>query len=128
FAESLRLDVSGRAVANCALVCYFVACFIGGQVDPPGTYKPCFQTGITAVHAGATAVEIELFDFAGRSLHRATRSLAGGLAGDAVLFYQVPLYSAPNVGLPAGNYRVSATLRVPSGEAAGSAALAIRID
>jgi hypothetical protein len=31
-------DVSNKNTANCALPCYFVACGLGGPVDPPGAY------------------------------------------------------------------------------------------
>ncbi len=125
-AESLRLDVSGRQVTNCAVPCYFAACNLAPGADPPGTYKPCFQVRVGLPAAGSA--DIELLDASGRAVYRVTRTLPPDGARDALIYEQVPLYSVPNVPFPPGNYRVGATARLPGGEAAGSATLNIRID
>lgn len=127
--EATRLDVTGKKVTNCAVPCYFVACRLVPGADPPDTFKPCFQARVAVQHADANVVELELLDSLGRQLSRAARPLSGASATDAtLLFYQVPLYSSPNVGLPPGTYRLVATIRVPGGETAGSATLVIRVD
>lgn len=128
FAESLRLDVSGKQVTNCAVPCYFAACSLVPGADPPGTYKPCFQVRVGLAHPAAESADIELLDAAGRAVFRVSRALPSGAARDSLLYEQVPLYSAPNVPLPPGNYRIGAVGRMPGGEAAGSATLQIRID
>ena len=48
--ESITLNVSGQKVTNCAVPCYFVACYITPGADPPGTYKPCAQARVELAH------------------------------------------------------------------------------
>jgi hypothetical protein len=44
--ESLNLDVSGMKATNCAVPCYFAACYPAPGADPAGTYKPCAQARV----------------------------------------------------------------------------------
>ena len=97
--ETTDLDVSGRKVTNCALPCYYVACGIGSPVDPPGTYRPCFQARVES--GGAAAIELELSNEAGVVLARAT-------VKSDVEFVQLPLYGKPDEPFAAGRYRVTA--------------------
>ncbi len=132
-AESRLLDVSGKAVTNCAVPCYFAACGLVGFTDPPGTYKPCFQArigteGLSGDDDGAVA-DLDLIDGAGHSVYHTTLPITASDAASlqAVLFQQVPLYSTPNNPLPPGAYQLVARVKAPSGEEIASATLAIQV-
>ena len=119
--ESLTLDVSGQKVTNCAVPCYFVACYLAPGADPPGTYKPCAQARVELANwpAGASrAVRLQLRPAEGRrrgepeaaaraALFDETLSLDSA-PSESVVFVQVPLYAAPNQPLPAGAYQLAA--------------------
>lgn len=101
-AEATRLDVSGRKVRNCAVPCYFVACYLGSAADPPDTWKPCFEARVESDESSEIAFE----DSAGRRLFEA--QLPAG-----VRYQSIPLYSQPNIAFPPGDYRL--TVRTPGG-------------
>jgi hypothetical protein len=108
--ESLALNVSGLKVTNCAIPCYFVACYIAGA-DPAGTYKPCAQARIALRNWPASqsrAVTLKLLAPGGSSAFSSTFTLDASLI-DSVTFLQVPLYSAPNVPLAPGAYQLTAS-------------------
>ena len=82
-AESRDLDVTGGHVTNCAIPCYYAACGIGSPVDPPGTYKPCFQArvrlqesiaGFATADAQTRTVLLDLLDSGGRVVSGATEN------------------------------------------------------
>ena len=107
--ESLNLNVSGMKVTNCAVPCYFVACYIAGA-DPAGTYKPCAQARVALKNwpaAQSRTVTLQLLAPGGPAAFSQTFTMDSA-AGDSVTFLQVPLYSAPNVPLAAGAYQLSA--------------------
>jgi hypothetical protein len=107
--ESLNLNVSGMQVTNCAIPCYFVACYIAGA-DPAGTYKPCAQARVALKNwpAGQSrTVTLQLLAPGGAAAFNQTLTLDSA-PSDSVTFVQVPLYSAPNVALAAGAYQLSA--------------------
>lgn len=122
-AESRRLDVSGRNVTNCAIPCYFVACGIAGA-DPPGTWKPCTQARVKASAAGDFLTELELVNASSQVVFRAETLPA---QGESVRYVQLPLYSAPNVPLPTGEYRLVGRLR-SGGDEAASAVMTLFIE
>ena len=108
--ESLSLNVSGQKATNCAVPCYFVACGLVPGADPPGTYKPCAQArvGLANWPAGASrAVRVQFVAPDGTTRFDQTLNLDVSPA-ESVIFVQVPLYSAPNLGLPAGLYQLLA--------------------
>jgi hypothetical protein len=109
--ESLTLDLTGKLAPNCAVPCYFVACYLAPGADPPGTYKPCARArvGLANWPAGnSRTVDIQLlapdgtvvFDF---------KMAMDAAPDEAVSDVQVPLYSAPNQPFPAGAYKLVAT-------------------
>jgi hypothetical protein len=123
--ESLSLDVSGQKVTNCAVPCYFVACGLVPGADPPGTYKPCAQArvGLANWPAGASrAVRVQFVAPDGTTLFDQTLNLDGSPT-ESVTFIQVPLYSAPNQGLPPGLYQLLAK----TADGAAQSALAVQI-
>jgi hypothetical protein len=108
--ESLNLNVSGMNVTNCAVPCYFAACYLAPGADPPGTYKPCAQARVALRNwpAGQSrTVTLQLLAPGGSAAFNQTLTMDSS-AGDSVTFLQVPLYSAPNVPLAPGAYRLSA--------------------
>lgn len=117
-AENTVLDVTGRKVTNCAVPCYFAACGFGPGTDPPGTYKPCAQTRLSAAANGDFFTQLELLNAAGDVVFEAPE--APSPAGETLRYVQVPLYSEPNVPLPAGVYRLMGRMRVGDQEAASS--------
>ncbi len=131
-AESLRLDVTGKNVKNCAIPCYFVACGIAGA-DPPGTWKPCFQA---RVRVGASScpvakilnADVELRDASDHAVYQRTIDVAvPPRSCEGAAYHQVRLYSEPNHGLSPGQYRLWVSVRDGTTES-GSASLPIRID
>lgn len=127
-AEASRLDVTGRRVTNCAVPSYCVACSLLPGVDPPGTYKPCFQARVGVTHPAAVSSDIELFNGAGERVYAVTRALRPAATGEAFVVHQVPLYSSPNVPFPAGAYRLNATVRGAGDAPAATATLNLRIE
>ena len=120
--ESLSLNVSGQKVTNCAVPCYFVACGLVPGTDPPGTYKPCAQArvGLANWPAGASrTVRVQFVAPDGTTRFDQTLNLDASTA-ESVIFVQVPLYSAPNLGLPAGLYQLLA--KTTDGTAQGTLA------
>ncbi|MEO8663502.1 MAG: hypothetical protein ABI693_33915 [Bryobacteraceae bacterium] len=130
-AESSTFDVTGHHVTNCAIPCYFVACGFGGA-DPPNTYKPCFQARIRAGVAQCDRqtpldTQVQLTDAGGSTVYEQAVGLsATPQLCDSAQYLQVPLYSAPNVGLPAGDYRLSVTVRSVGAEI-GSASMPLKV-
>jgi hypothetical protein len=123
-AERDALPVSTGGVTNCAIPCYYAACGLGSPVDPPGTYKPCFQARLRVGGAAeSAAVTLELLDSSGV----AVVSLPQPAARDATIFRQIPLYSAPNQPFPAGAYRLRARAAL-GGQEVASSTLAIRVE
>lgn len=124
-AESTTLDVSGKNVTNCAVPCYFVACGLVPGTDPPGTYKPCFETSVATERAPSDAdALLELVNSAGTPV--LSQKLPLGLYG--TFHYQAPLYTTPNVPFPPGDYLLRVRVRDRLGAEIGSASLALRID
>jgi hypothetical protein len=109
--EAAAFDVTHGLVTNCILPCYFAACGLGGpQPDPPGTYKPCFKTGVKLGAVASTAsVNLDVLDASGNVLAQTTLSLIPDDSGRTEGYYQMPLYTAPNQPFAPGNYRLSAT-------------------
>jgi hypothetical protein len=130
-AESSTFDVTGHHATNCAIPCYFVACGLGGA-DPPGTYKPCFQARIRAGVAQCDTqtmldAQVQLADAGGSTIYQqAVGMSASPQLCDSAEYLQVPLYSAPNVGLPAGDYRLSVVVRSGAAEI-GSASMPLKV-
>lgn len=123
--ESLNLDVSGGNVTNCAVPCYFVACGLVPESDPPGT-RPCARARIALRNwpAGQSrTVRLQLLAPDGSTAFDQTFTLDSA-TDESVAFQQVPLYSAPNVPLPLGAYQLSA--RSSDGAAQGSVTVQIR--
>lgn len=90
--EANVVDFSVKSARNCALPCYFVACF---GADLPGTYKPCLEA---SVRGGAG--RLALLDPGGVPVFET--------AADG--WVRIPLYRAPATLLPAGKYSVRATV------------------
>ena len=108
--ETLNLDVSGKQVTNCAVPCYFAACYIAPGADPPGTYKPCARARVELRSwpaAQSRSVRLQLLAPDGSVAFAQTLQLDAAQV-ESVGFVQVPLYSAPNVPLPAGVYQLTA--------------------
>lgn len=120
--ERSEVRVVEGEVTNCALPCYFVACF---GADPPGTFKPCLRARITLNNHTAEPLawtsptaepfDILLADEAGNVVFRYSegrmpkpgpvdREFA---PGETNFWVQLPLYSEPNVPLATGRYRVT---------------------
>ncbi len=122
-AESTDLDVSGMHVSNCALPCYFVACGVAfPQPDPPGTYKPCFGARIHVSGSFPNAsVTFSLLDPSDTVLETATLPVPYGFeVQESAFAAQLKLYSAPNVPLPPGKYKLRGVLMVDGAEQASS--------
>ncbi len=123
--DSLTPDVSGKNVTNCAVPCYFVACYEAPGADPPGTYRPCVQARVGLAYWPAAASHTVLLQFIapdGSTPFNSTLTLDASPT-ESVTFMQVPLYSAPNVPLPSGTYQLVAK----SGDGSAQAALAVTI-
>jgi hypothetical protein len=108
--EATDVDVTGHNVTNCAVPCYFVACGFF-PTDPPGTYKPCFQT---RVHLQGPPREVnvglDLLDSSGSVALHQERPVTVPPEQDAVVFVQLPLYTEPNRPVTPGAYTVRATV------------------
>ncbi len=90
--ETQAVNMGAKSARNCALPCYFVACF---GADSPNTYKPCVEAN---VRGGAG--RLTLTDPSGNPVFE---SPANG-------WVRIPLYTAPATPLPPGRYTVSATV------------------
>ncbi len=90
--ETQLVDFGVKSARNCALPCYFVACF---GADLPGTYKPCVEA---SVRGGPG--RLALLDASGSPVFEAP---ANG-------WVRIPLYRAPATLLPVGKYSVAATV------------------
>jgi len=122
--ESLTLNVSGMQVTNCAIPCYFVACYIAGA-DPAGTYKPCAQARVALKSwpAGQSrTVNLQLLAPGGSAVFNTTFAMDSSTS-DSVTFLQVPLYSEPNQPFPPGVYRLQAA----TADGAAQSAVTVKI-
>jgi hypothetical protein len=88
--ESKMVDFASKSARNCAVPCYFVACF---GADSPGTYKPCIEASVRG------ADRLTLLDPAGNPVYETN--------GEG--WMRIPLYRPPAIPLPAGVYGVRAT-------------------
>ncbi|HYL73864.1 MAG TPA: hypothetical protein VEU96_06640 [Bryobacteraceae bacterium] len=129
--ESTDLDVSGQHVSNCAVPCYFVACGLVPGADPPGTYKPCFETRVRLENLpvqSSTTVDLSLLDASNQSVFQISANVAAGQAQpDSILIQQLPLYTAPNQPLAPGLYRVQAKTKLSDGAEAATAIIPIQV-
>jgi hypothetical protein len=129
--ESRDLDVTGGHVTNCAIPCYYVACGLGSPVDPPGTYKPCFQARVRlqeAVASFATAdaqtrtVLLDLLDSGDRVVSGASDAVTIGVGQlEAVVSHSIMLPTIP------GQYRLRARIVDASNVESDSAFVAVKI-
>jgi hypothetical protein len=90
--ETQVANLSAKTVRNCAIPCYFTACF---GADLPTTYKPCMEV---SVRGGGG--KLTLTDDSGNSVYE---TLTNG-------WVRIPLYREPATILPAGKYSVTATV------------------
>jgi hypothetical protein len=129
--ESSELDVSGSKVSNCAVPCYFVACGLVPGADPPGTYKPCFQTRVRLENLGvqdSTALDLDLLDPAGLSVFHTSVSVPAGQAQpDSIVISQIKLYTAPNQPVPPGKYSVQAKAKLSTGTDVAVATIPVQV-
>jgi hypothetical protein len=131
-AENSVLDVTNKKVTNCAVPCYFAACGFAPGSDPPNTWKPCFQTRIRASLPAPTITvpldaEIDFVNSSGVTVYQQILGLSAvPPAGEATSYTQIPLFSAPNIPFPPGNYSINVTVR-QSGVATGSASVPVTV-
>ncbi len=90
--ETQAVNLGAKSARNCALPCYFVACF---GADSPTTYKPCIEANVRGA-----AGRLTLTDPTGTVVFE---SPANG-------WVRIPLYTAPATPLPRGRYTVTATV------------------
>ncbi|MBI2688195.1 MAG: hypothetical protein HYX27_17970 [Acidobacteria bacterium] len=90
--ESQRVNLSAKSARNCAIPCYFTACF-GADLAP--VYKPCMEA---SVRGGSG--KLTLTDASGAVVFE---SLTNG-------WVRIPLYREPATALPAGKYSVTANV------------------
>ena len=125
-AEKTLLEVANRQATNCAVPCYFVACGLTPGADPPGTYKPCFESRIGVERAPAgSSIELTLHDASGVARFRVT--IPAGDPSDFLAYQQVPLYSQPNQPFAAGLYRLGGRLLDGAGAELAAAALSVEV-
>jgi hypothetical protein len=124
--ESLTLDVTGKAVTNCILPCYFAACgFVPPAPDPPGTYKPCARARVALENWPVDAsrdVRLRFIGPDGAALFEHTFTLVPA-AGEVAITTQIPLYSAPNQPYASGAYQLTAA----TSDGAGQSTVTVRI-
>jgi hypothetical protein len=130
-AENSVLDVTNKKVTNCAVPCYFAACGLAPGSDPPGTWKPCFQARVRASLPPAMTLpldaELDLVNSSGVAVYQQALGLSAvAPAGEATAYVQIPLFSAPNIPFPPGNYSVNVTVH-QAGTAAGSASVPVTV-
>jgi hypothetical protein len=122
--DHLSPDVTGKNVINCAVPCYFVACYLAGA-DPPDTYKPCAEVSVGLANwpSGASrAVELRLVSPDNTTLFDQLLMMAD--TPDSVTILRMPLYVAANAPYAPGTYQLSAT--TADGTAAAMLAVKIR--
>jgi hypothetical protein len=129
-AVSLELGVEKRDlfivpgnITNCAVPCFNASCGLGGSnPDPPGTFKPCLQTRIQVRGVTGGQVDLELFSPQGLSLRTDTSNFSTlpGIS-EATVFRQLPLYTQPNIPVPAGSYQLKAKYKTTDGTEQASA-------
>ncbi len=90
--ETQAVNMGVKSARNCALPCYFVACF---GADSPNTYKPCIEANVRGA-----AGRLTLTDPTGATVFE---SPANG-------WVRIPLYTAPATPFPPGRYTVTATV------------------
>ena len=90
--ETRAVNLGVKSARNCALPCYFVACF---GADAPNTYKPCIEANVR----GGTG-RLTLADPAGNPVFESP----------ATGWVRIPLYTGQSTPLPPGRYTVSATV------------------
>ena len=90
--ESQSVDFAAKSARNCAIPCYFTACF---GADLPAAYKPCLEASVKG-----TGGRLALLDPAGTPVFE---TAANG-------WVRIPLYREPATLLPAGKYSVAATV------------------
>jgi hypothetical protein len=90
--ETQSVNLTGKSARNCAIPCYFVACF---GADPPNTYKPCMEASVKGGNG-----RLALLDPSGTPVFET--------AADG--WVRIPLYREPATVLPAGKYSVAATV------------------
>ena len=90
--ETQIVNFSAKSARNCAIPCYFAACF---GADLPTTYKPCLEA---SVKGGGG--RLALLDPSGTPVFE---TVANG-------WVRIPLYREPATLLPAGKYSVAATV------------------
>ncbi len=90
-AKTVRFGV--KSARNCAIPCYFTACF---GADLPTTYKPCIEVSVSG-----GAGKLTLLDPSGAPVFETPAP--GG-------WVRIPLYREPATLLPAGRYTVQATV------------------
>lgn len=90
--ETQRANLSAKAARNCAIPCYFTACF---GADLPSTYKPCMEANVRGGSGN-----LVLTDPTGAVVFEAP---ARG-------WVRIPLYRDPAVPLTPGRYTVTATV------------------
>jgi hypothetical protein len=128
-AESRDLAVSSRQVTNCAVPCYTFTCV---PVDPPGSFKPCFQARIrvglgSCVAASQVVANLDFLDSSDDSLFsRAVGMTVPPKRCESAAYVQVPLYTGANQPIPAGTYRVSVKVMAGNDEL-GSASVPVQI-
>jgi hypothetical protein len=105
--EDTDLDLSDQLVPNCAVPCYYAACGIGSPYDLPGTYRPCAQIRIDTSAAGEYSVLVQLLNANGTAVFQNTTLVAGS---SGLAYIQLPLYAAPLVLFPAGDYKLAASI------------------
>jgi hypothetical protein len=129
--ESNDLDVSAGHVTNCAVPCYFAACGLTPGADPPGTYKPCFQTRVRLENLpveDSTTLDLDLLDSSDHSIYHTSATVAAGQAQpDLILVRQLPLYTEPNQPVPPGAYRLQTKVKVSTSGDAAIASIPVRV-
>jgi hypothetical protein len=123
--ESLNLDVSGMKVTNCAVPCYFAACYEAPGQDPAGTYKPCARARVALKNwptGESRSVTLQLLAPGGATAFTSTFAMDSSPT-DSVTFLQVPLYSAPNQPLAPGTYQLQAA----TGDGAAQSSITVKI-
>jgi hypothetical protein len=121
--ERAVLNVSGHEVSNCAVPCYFIACYLAGGTDPPETWKPCSWARTRVAHPslaeGSARITTEVLDAAGSTLSRSEETTPAGLiGGEWVSWRQLRLYERPNQALAPGDYSVRVRAALPDGSVA----------
>jgi hypothetical protein len=106
--ENTDLDLNDQLVPNCAVPCYFAACRFVPGADPPGTYRPCAQVRIdTSAAVSGYSVLLQLLNANGTAVFQKTTPVAGS---SGLAYVQLPLYTAPLVLFPAGDYKLAASI------------------